>query len=101
MVGTRFIASPAMQAWRLSGLGVGRLARVLRQTYPSAHPRGRTRVAVQRSGSGSIDEMHAMTGGAPQHHVCPVATGRVVRKPGLDLLTRRGASVDNASHVEF
>ena len=99
MVGTRFIASPAMQAWRLSGLGVGRLARVLRQTYRSAPRRGRTRVAVQRSGSGSIDEMHAIASGAPQDHIGLIAAGRVVRKPGLDLLTRRGASVDNARHV--
>ena len=99
---TRSVASPAMQASRVRGLAVGRLlSRVLRQTCRSAPGRGRTRVAVQRAGSGSIDEMHAIAGGAPQHHVCLIAAGRVVRKPGLDLLTRHRASVDNADHIEF
>ena len=99
---TRSVASPAMQASRVRGLAVGRLlSRVLRQTCRSAPGRGRTRVAVQRAGSGSIDEMHAIAGGAPQDHIGPVATGRVVRKPGLDLLTRRGASVGYADHVEL
>ena len=82
-------------------LDARRLSRVLRQTCRSAPGRGRTRVAVQRAGSGSIDEMHAIAGGAPQHHVCLIAAGRVVRKPGLDLLTRHRASVDNADHIEF
>ena len=78
-----------------------RLARSCAKPVDQHLPGGGLEVAVQRAGSGSIDEMHAVTGGAPQDHIGPVAAGGVVPKPGLDLLTRRGASVDYADHIEL